>query len=704
MPNIQISINKNRTTTLATKGTYNAENIDIITNVPNQNPYVADTETIFNSYVTADNVGCIIKYTGATTAMLKANSIYQVYETSTTGTYSYREVLYTGDATATEGDILTGKNAYINGTKVAGTMANNGTLSGTISEKTDTYTIPAGYTSGGSVGISDAEKNKIIASNIRYNAETPVTVLGVTGEFTHIPEDDPRNPASATTILRGYTAWVDGAEITGTMDPASEHIQTQRDVTETELSGLATAGLQVTPTEDGKTSMAGVWIPKVEATENSETRTIETTDIRSGVTILGVTGSSNVVNTEEADNPAVAAEVLADKVAYVNGNKIEGSMPNKGAQTGTISTKTGVYTIPEGYHNGSGTVAIASAEQDKLISSNIKSGVTILGVAGDSNVVDTSDATAVAGKILSDETAYVKGEKITGTMANNGAISETISTVAEAISVPAGYTTGGTVSIDATEQAKLVSANIKAGVTVLGVTGKDSVVDTADGTATNAQLLNGYIAYSNGVKLTGTIQNYTGETQKMVDVLPGGTATNVVITTYTAAEQDALKTELTTAETFTEEELEDAVIINVSGDSTGTVILDVSELGNVGDSIKLVHKKSNNSWEVLFDGVIPADKKVEVTFSSFSPVVGCKLTTYVVSGTVTNMTASPALPTTAVSGKSTTIEFNPATGYTAPNTITVGDTTVTAGAGATACYASGQKICDATYTTTDITE
>lgn len=57
-------------------------------------------------------------------------------------------------------------------------------------------------------------------------------------------------------------------------------------------------------------------------------------------------------------------------------------MPNRGGVTGTISTKTGQYTVPQGYHDGSGKVSIASAEQAKIIPGNIKSGVQLLGVTG----------------------------------------------------------------------------------------------------------------------------------------------------------------------------------------------------------------------------------------------------------------------------------------------------------------------------------
>lgn len=83
-----------------------------------------------------------------------------------------------------------------------------------------------------------------------------------------------------------------------------------------------------------------------------------------------------------SDATATAAEILATKTAYKNGSKLTGTMPNRGAVTGTITTKAGSYTIQQGYHDGSGSVGISSTEQAKIIASNIKDGVEILGVTG----------------------------------------------------------------------------------------------------------------------------------------------------------------------------------------------------------------------------------------------------------------------------------------------------------------------------------
>jgi hypothetical protein len=82
------------------------------------------------------------------------------------------------------------------------------------------------------------------------------------------------------------------------------------------------------------------------------------------------------------DANAADSEILSGKTAYVKGTKKTGIMKNNGAVTGKISTKDGKYSIPQGYHDGSGTVQIDSTEQAKLIPENIRDGITVLGVEG----------------------------------------------------------------------------------------------------------------------------------------------------------------------------------------------------------------------------------------------------------------------------------------------------------------------------------
>lgn len=114
--------------------------------------------------------------------------------------------------------------------------------------------------------------------------------------------------------------------------------------------------------------------------------TITAADLASGVTAHDKTGAvitgTNTYDSDTSDDTAAVAEILAGKTAHARGTLLTGTMPNNGAVTGVISSKTEQYTIPQGYHDGSGKVSINTTEQAKLIAGNIKSGVEILGVTG----------------------------------------------------------------------------------------------------------------------------------------------------------------------------------------------------------------------------------------------------------------------------------------------------------------------------------
>lgn len=90
---------------------------------------------------------------------------------------------------------------------------------------------------------------------------------------------------------------------------------------------------------------------------------------------------------------------------------------------------------------------------------------------GTAKFFDTASADVTSADLLTGKTAFSSSGSVSGSMANNGSTSGTISTKAGTVTVPAGYTTGGTVSISSTEQAKIVASNIKSGVTLLGVAG-----------------------------------------------------------------------------------------------------------------------------------------------------------------------------------------------------------------------------------------
>lgn len=114
--------------------------------------------------------------------------------------------------------------------------------------------------------------------------------------------------------------------------------------------------------------------------------TVTASDLLSGVTAHDKSGDvitgQCTYDADTSDATATAGEILNTKTAYVNGTKVTGNMPNRGAVSGTISAVGTPYQIQNGYHDGSGTVAIDSTEAAKIIPGNIKDGVVMLGVTG----------------------------------------------------------------------------------------------------------------------------------------------------------------------------------------------------------------------------------------------------------------------------------------------------------------------------------
>lgn len=114
--------------------------------------------------------------------------------------------------------------------------------------------------------------------------------------------------------------------------------------------------------------------------------TITADKLLSGITAHGkdgeeITGSCTY-DSDTDDATAAVAEIMKGKTAYARGSKVTGTMPNNGAVKGVISNKDDSYVIAQGYHDGSGKVEIPVGEKEKLIPSNIRKGINILGVDG----------------------------------------------------------------------------------------------------------------------------------------------------------------------------------------------------------------------------------------------------------------------------------------------------------------------------------
>ena len=154
---------------------------------------------------------------------------------------------------------------------------------------------------------------------------------------------------------------------------------------------------------------------------------------------------------------ATAGDVLTGKVIVTaDGSVTPGTMTNNGAVNKTLDTTTKSYTIPAGYHDGKGGVSITTEEKTATptkspqditpTAGKVLSKVTVEAIPA--QYVDTQDATAAAGDILTGKSAYVRGVKVDGSMANNGDTTGTFDGLTtESYQIPAGYTTGGSVSL-----------------------------------------------------------------------------------------------------------------------------------------------------------------------------------------------------------------------------------------------------------------
>lgn len=205
---------------------------------------------------------------------------------------------------------------------------------------------------------------------------------------------------------------------------------------------------------------------------------------------------------------------------------------NMGAVSATVR-EGDTYTIPKGYHNGSGTVsgvagggnytlqsktATPTKKQQNVTPDSGYYGLSDVTVAAIPEAYqDVSSVTAAAGDVLANKIIVTADGTVTsGTMANNGAVAKTLSTTATSYTVPAGYHNGqGTVklvteekSVTPTKSSQVVtptSGKVLSKVTVAAIPA--SYITTTDATAAAADLLTGKTAYVNGAKVTGTMAN-----------------------------------------------------------------------------------------------------------------------------------------------------------------------------------------------------
>ena len=338
-------------------------------------------------------------------------------------------------------------------------IINRGAVNAEVREG-ETFTIPAGYHNGSGVvsgvtgggnyvlqtkSVTPTKKQQSIAPDTGYYGLSAVTVAAIPENF----QDVSSVTAGAGDVLTGKVyVTTDGTVTAGTM---TNNGAVNKTLDVTTITYTIPKGFH-----------GGTGTVKITLEEKSVTPTKETQDITptSGKVLSKVTVAAipeKYVDTSDAT--ATAEQILDGETAYVGTTKVEGTMVNNGTVTQTLDVTNGKqsYTIPQGYHSGKGAVSITletknatptkSAQNITPTTGKVLSKVTVAAIPDAYQDVTSVDATA-ADVLTGKNIVASDGTKVAGSMANNGAINETIDGLTvTSYTIPAGYTSGGTVSL-----------------------------------------------------------------------------------------------------------------------------------------------------------------------------------------------------------------------------------------------------------------
>ena len=388
----------------------------------------ADSVNMTSGYYNSGNLQTI--ETGLTSANISTGvNLFGVVGTSV--------AVNTASANATAGQIISGYKAWVAGSELTGTLSNQTLTDATVVMNSGNY-------SAGNLALIDTDLSSV-------NIKSGVTIFGIAGNANVV--DTQGATAVAADLLSGTTAWVNGAQVTGNI----------ASLTLSANSSVVAAGAY------GATNLTVI------------DTDLTSGNIRSGVSIFGVSGSANVVNTVAAN--VAALHMRAGRTAYVGGTLVTGNIV-------TQSLSASNNTVLAGYYASGNMLSI----EPDLVAGNISTGVNIFGVVGTKGVTDTSSGNATPSHILTGYTGWVNGVEVTGTLASQTLASN--STVMSA----GNYSAGNLVSIDA----DLTSVNIRAGKNVFGILGSSDSVDTQSANVTAGNLAYGKVAWVNGNAITGT--------------------------------------------------------------------------------------------------------------------------------------------------------------------------------------------------------
>ena len=350
-------------------------------------------------------------------------------------------------------------------------ISNQGAVSATVQEG-DTYTIPAGYHNG-----SGTVSGVAGGGNYSLQSKGPITP---TKSSQSISPDSGYYGLSAVSIAAIPEAYQDVSSVTA---GAGDVLATKTIVTSdgTVTAGTMTNNGAVSKTLDATTSNQSYTVPAgYHNGSGTVSIVLETKSATPGASSQDITPTAGKVlgkvtvaavpdkYADTTNDDAVAADLLYGKTAHSYNSTtgksvaITGTMANNGAVSKTLDATTNnqSYTVPAGYHNGSGTVSITLEEKSATPSTSsqnitptsgkVLSKVTVNAIPA--KYGDTTGDTAIADYILAGYKAHTissgSAVQITGSMTNNGAISGSIDGLTTtSYSVPSGYTSGGTVSL-----------------------------------------------------------------------------------------------------------------------------------------------------------------------------------------------------------------------------------------------------------------
>ena len=219
------------------------------------------------------------------------------------------------------------------------------------------------------VGTNAASSNPP-SNGVSYSKNNQTTVEGALNDlYTKANYGN----ASAGQILSGKTALVGGSKVTGTMPNLTSNSSIEHAIGNGTNVILGDTGFVSTNTDgvtrfeiryEGQSGyLTGGTLFALEQSKVANTIGLTAGKLLKGQSVLGITGTGETtcptLASQTSSATAGAGDILSGKTAYVNGNKITGSMTNKGAVSETISPG-GTYTIPAGYHNGSGKVTAST--------------------------------------------------------------------------------------------------------------------------------------------------------------------------------------------------------------------------------------------------------------------------------------------------------------------------------------------------------